>query len=91
MFILNHVTICIAFFRQGWDPIRADITLLVDRDIFLFLQFSQSGNLGAFTGNHPSLRGIAHRSSVVRSTFRCLINWTLRQGMASLYADFNHT
>ena len=29
------VTVSIAFFRQGWDPIRADIPLFVDRDMFL--------------------------------------------------------
>ena len=29
------VTVSIAFFRQGGDPIRADIPLFVDRDIFL--------------------------------------------------------
>ena len=28
------VTVSIAFFRQGGDPIRADIPLFVDRDIF---------------------------------------------------------
>ena len=48
-----------------------------------FFKFSQSCNLRAFTGTHPSLRGIAHRPSVVRST--------RSQGMASLYPDFNHT
>ena len=30
----------------------------------------------------------ALRPSVVRSTFRCLVSWTLRHGMASLYPDF---
>ena len=30
-----NVTVSIAFFRQGGDPIRADIPLFVDRDIFL--------------------------------------------------------
>ena len=29
------VIVSIPFFRQGWDPIRADIPLFVDRDIFL--------------------------------------------------------
>ena len=51
-----------------------------------FFNFPQSCNLRALTGTHPSLRGIIHRPSVVRSTFRCLINWTLRE----LYPDFNH-
>ena len=48
-----------------------------------FFKFPQSCNLRAFTGTHPSLRGIPHRPSFVRSTFRCFINWTLHQGMAS--------
>ena len=56
-----------------------------------FFNFCQSCNLRAFTGTQPSLRGMAHRPSVVRSTFRCLINPTLRQGIASLYPDFSHT
>ena len=56
-----------------------------------FFNFCQSCNLRAFTGTQPSLRSMAHRPSVVRSTFRCLINPTLRQGMASLYPDFSHT
>ena len=50
-----------------------------------------SCRLGSFTGTHPLVRGIAHRPSAVRSTFRCLVTWTLHQGMASLYPDFNHT
>ena len=29
------VIVSIPFFRQGWDPIRAEIPLFVDRDIFL--------------------------------------------------------
>ena len=29
------VIVSIPFFRQGWDPIRADIPLFVDRDVFL--------------------------------------------------------
>ena len=29
------VTVSVPFFRQGWDPIRADTPLFVDRDIFL--------------------------------------------------------
>ena len=29
------VVICVAFFRQGWDPIGTSIALFVDRDIFL--------------------------------------------------------
>ena len=56
-----------------------------------FFNFCQSCNLRAFTGTQPSLRGMAHRPSVVRSTFRCLVNPTLRQGIASLYPDFSHT
>ena len=56
-----------------------------------FFNFCQSCNLRAFTRTQPSLRGMAHRPSVVRSTFRCLINPTLRQGIASLYPDFSHT
>ena len=50
-----------------------------------FFNFPQSCSLRSFTGTHPVLRGIAHRPSVVRSTFRCLVNRTLRHGMASLY------
>ena len=53
--------------------------------------FSQLCSLRSFTGTHPVLRGIAHRPSVVSSTFRCLVNRTLRCGMASLYRDFTHT
>ena len=56
-----------------------------------FFNFCQSCNLCAFTGTQPSIRGMAHRPSVVRSTFRCLVNPTLRQGIASLYPDFNNT
>ena len=44
-----------------------------------FFNFCQSCNLRAFTGTQPSLRGMAHRPSVVRSTFHCLINRTLRR------------
>ena len=38
-----------------------------------FFNFCQSTNLRAFTGTQPSLRGMAHRPSVVRSTFHCLL------------------
>ena len=44
-----------------------------------FFSFPQSCNICAFSGTHPSLRGTAHRPSVVRSTFRCLVNQTLHQ------------
>ena len=57
------IVICIAFLRQSWDPIGADITLFVDRDIFL--QFSRILQ-PACLGTHPSLRGIAHRPSGAR-------------------------
>ena len=57
---------------------------------YLF-NFSQSCSLRAFTGTHPVFRGMAHRPSVVGSTFRCLVSWTLRHGMASLYPDFTQT
>ena len=78
------VVIGIAFFRQAWDPVGADITLFVDRDIFL--QFSQSCNLRAFTCNHPSLRGKAHRP---RSTFSSLLNRTLLTGSGVLPKSSN--
>ena len=79
------VTVSIAFFRQGGDPIRADIPLWTGT---YFFNFCQSCNLRAFTGTQPSLRGMAHRPSVVRSTFRCLINPTLRQGVSGRYGAF---
>ena len=31
----SRLICAVTVFRQGWDPIRADIPLLVDRDIFL--------------------------------------------------------
>ena len=46
------VTVSIAFFRQGGDPIRADIPLFVDRDIFL--QFLPILQPPCFHG-HPTL------------------------------------
>ena len=56
-----------------------------------YSESDQSCNLRGFTGTHPVFRGMAHRPSVVRSTFRCLVSWTLRHGMASLYPDFTQT
>ena len=56
-----------------------------------FFNFPQSGSLRAFTSTHPVLRGMAQRPSVVRSTFRCLVGWTWRHAMASLYRDFTQT
>ena len=83
------VIVSIPFFRQGWDPIRQTCPCLWTGTYFF--NFYQSCNLRAFTGTQPSLRGMAHRPSVVRSTFHCLINPTFRQGMVSLYPDFSHT
>ena len=37
------------------------------------------------------IRGMAHRPSVVRSIFCCLVSWALRHQMASLYPDFTQT
>ena len=57
-----------------WNPIQADIPLLVNGNIFL--QFSPM-YLHAFTGTQPVLRGMAHKPSVARSTLRCLVSRTL--------------
>ena len=83
------IIICVAFFRQGWNPSGTHIRLFVERGTFL--QFFPILQPGSLTGTHSVLRGIAHRPSVARSTFRCLVNRTLRQGLALLYPDFNHT
>ena len=48
-----------------------------------FLNFSQSCSLRSFSGARPVLRGIAHRLSVVRPTFRCLVNRTLQPAFGS--------
>ena len=70
-------------FPQVLDSIGADITLGT-----YFFNFCQLCSLCAFTGTHPVLSGMAHRSSVVRSTFRCFVSWSLCHAVASLYPDF---
>ena len=40
-----NVIVSIPFFRQGWDPIRADIPLSVDRDIFLQFMLRSLGEV----------------------------------------------
>ena len=77
------VVICVAFFRQGWDPIgtKTNIALFVNRD--LFLQFFPIPQPAFLSGTHPVLRGIAPRPSVVRSTLRFLVNRTLRHGTSN--------
>ena len=49
-----------------------------------FFNFYQSCSLRSFTSTHPVLRGIAHRPSVVRSTFHCSVRRTLRHGTGLL-------
>ena len=73
IFILNHCHRQHSgpFFRQGWDPIRADIPLFVDRDIFLqFLPILQPLCLH---WHSTFIKGHGPQASVVRSTLRCLV------------------
>ena len=81
LFRIRFVVI-VAPFCKGQDSIGAHIPVLVTGNIFL--QFFPILQPAWLTGTHPVFRGMAHRPSVVRSTFRCLVSWTLRHGMASL-------